>query len=65
MIDDRCTTAHVDSHITFAARLLPAVDDSWLLIVVASDSLDHIIAFINFKIFLNFILSNSKMVLHF
>ena len=30
----------------------------WSLLVVASDSLDHIIAFINFKIFLNSILSN-------
>ena len=48
MIDDRCTTAHVDSYITFAARLLPAVDDSWLLNVVAPDSLDHITAFVKF-----------------
>ena len=43
MIDDRYTTAHVDSYITFAGRFLPAVDESWLLIVIASDSLDHII----------------------
>ena len=36
--------------------LLLAICDSWLLIAAAYDSIDHITAFINYKIFLN---SNS------
>ena len=46
----------------FTHYLCCEVASSSLLIVVASDNLDHIIAFINFKIFLNFILSNSILI---
>ena len=46
MIDDRCTTAHVDSYITFAARLLPAVDDSSLFTGINSTSyLEQVVIF--------------------
>ena len=43
VIDDRCTTTHVDSYITFAARLLPAFDDSSLSTGINSTSYLEII----------------------
>ena len=60
IIDEKCTTAHGDSWLTFASRLLPAVGDSSLL-TAAFDRFAHIFSFINLKMLFKSILTNHQV----